>query len=83
MTVIKRHVLHVAILTAADLGHSCGKCVDPAEIYIPNFGAKVMLLYLDADGVLIATVNGDIGKADVFDQRSLKALVAHTCFRRV
>ena len=83
MAVVKRHILHVAVLTTADFRHSCRKCVDSAEIYIPYSGAKVMLLYLDADGVLIATVNGDIGKADVFDQRSLKALVAHTCLCRV
>ena len=77
VAVVKGYVLHVAILSSAHPGHARGKRVNATEINISDGGTKVILLDLNADGMLIIAVDGNIGKADILDQRRLKALVAH------
>lgn len=77
MAIVKGYVLHVAVRPSAHPGHPSGKRMNTAEINIPDGGTKVVLFDLDPDRMLVITVNGDIGKADIFNQRRLKALVAH------
>ena len=78
MAVGEIDVLHMAVLSSADPGHLGATGVEVGEIDIAYRGAKAMLLNVDAHGDAVAAVDDDVVKADVFDQRCLKALIGHT-----
>ena len=78
MAIVKAEVLYVSILTSHYDGHSSRKYAHPRKIHVPNGAAEIVRLYLNTDRSAVISVYGNVRETNIFDQRCLVSLIAHS-----
>ena len=61
------NILTMAVGSALDHGHLGGEGMNAAEVDIPDGGAHAVFVNLQADGVEVDPVHGDIGEGQILD----------------
>ena len=79
MAIVKIDVLQMHVASSLDLRHSCRESVYIGKIDVLNRFARRMILNFNANGGHIISVNGNIGKRNVLNERLLKSLICHSC----
>lgn len=77
MAVIKIYILHMAIRAADNFGHLRRGSMKIAEINIPDGFAQVVFADPNMHRIAVIAVDHNIGKAHIFNQSVLIALIAH------
>jgi len=76
-------VLYMAIRTPLDKRHFGRERMDVVEVNIADGVTQIIFRNADRDGRSVVAVNGNVGKADIFNMGRFKTFVAHTGIGRI